>query len=148
MKLIYLSTRSFESLLIEKIRKVVIYLLFAYRNGGEDMKRVVINFIIFLFAAIGTFFIKNLLIEGHTIMRIVGRVGLVISIVYLIFEKKMNLPTIYGRSQSGGSNANGAALLGLSCGLISIGVVQLIVGLVLGAVVIVLVNRFVTVETQ
>lgn len=110
------------------------------------MKRIIINFIIFLFAAIGTFFIKNLLIEGNNLMRIVGIVGLIISIIYLVFEKKMNLPTIYGGSQSGGSNANGAAILGLSCGLISIGAIQLVIGIVLGTVVIVLINRFVVGE--
>lgn len=107
------------------------------------MKRVVINFIIFLFAALGTFFVKHLLSIDGEILRAIGLVVLVLAVAYLVFEKRMNLPSIYGRSQSGGSNANGAAVLGVACGMIVIGATQLVIGLVIGSAIIFLVNKLV-----
>ncbi|MEG0256644.1 MAG: hypothetical protein RR554_11915 [Vagococcus sp.] len=112
------------------------------------MKRVAINFIIFLFADLGTFFVKHLLSIDGGVVRIIGLVVLVLAIAYLVLEKRMNLPSIYGRSQSGGSNANGAAVLGVACGLVVIGTTQLVIGLVIGLVIILLVNKLVATTAQ
>ena len=42
----------------------------------------------------------------------------VLGLIYTIMETKMQLPYFYGRSQSGGSNANSFVVMGIGAGLI------------------------------
>lgn len=42
----------------------------------------------------------------------------ILGLIYTIMETKMQLPYFYGRSQSGGSNANSFVVMGIGAGLI------------------------------
>ena len=42
----------------------------------------------------------------------------ILGLIYTIMETKMQLPYFYGRSQSGGSNANSFVVMGVGAGLI------------------------------
>lgn len=42
----------------------------------------------------------------------------ILGLIYTIMETKMQLPYFYGRSQSGGSNANSFVVMGIGSGLI------------------------------
>ena len=48
----------------------------------------------------------------------------ILGLIYTIMETKMQLPYFYGRSQSGGSNANSFVVMGIGAGLIGSSIVS------------------------
>ena len=63
----------------------------------------------------------------------------ILGLIYTIMETKMQLPYFYGRSQSGGSNANSFVVMGIGAGLIGSSIAsEVVITLVLIAVVIVI----------
>lgn len=51
----------------------------------------------------------------------------ILGLIYTIMETKMQLPYFYGRSQSGGSNANSFVVMGIGAGLIGSSIVNAVV---------------------
>ena len=51
----------------------------------------------------------------------------VLGLIYTIMETKMQLPYFYGRSQSGGSNANSFVVMGIGAGLIGSSIASAVV---------------------
>lgn len=51
----------------------------------------------------------------------------ILGLIYTIMETKMQLPYFYGRSQSGGSNANSFVVMGIGAGLIGSSIVSAVV---------------------
>lgn len=61
----------------------------------------------------------------------------ILGLIYTIMETKMQLPYFYGRSQSGGSNANSFVVMGIGAGLIGSSIASaVVITLVLIAVVV------------
>lgn len=59
----------------------------------------------------------------------------ILGLIYTIMETKMQLPYFYGRSQSGGSNANSFVVMGIGAGLIGSSIAsEVVITLVLIAV--------------
>lgn len=59
----------------------------------------------------------------------------ILGLIYTIMETKMQLPYFYGRSQSGGSNANSFVVMGIGSGLIGSSIAsEVVITLVLIAV--------------
>ena len=59
----------------------------------------------------------------------------ILGLIYTIMETKMQLPYFYGRSQSGGSNANSFVVMGIGVGLIGSSIAsEVVITLVLIAV--------------
>lgn len=50
-----------------------------------------------------------------------------LGLIYTIMETKMQLPYFYGRSQSGGSNANSFVVMGIGAGLIGSSIASAVV---------------------
>lgn len=51
----------------------------------------------------------------------------ILGLIYTIMETKMQLPYFYGRSQSGGSNANSFVVMGIGAGLIGSSIASAVV---------------------
>lgn len=51
----------------------------------------------------------------------------ILGLIYTIMETKMQLPYFYGRSQSGGSNANSFVVMGIGVGLIGSSIASAVV---------------------
>ena len=51
----------------------------------------------------------------------------VLGLIYTIMETKMQLPYFYGRSQSGGSNANSFVVMGIGAGFIGSSIASAVV---------------------
>ena len=59
----------------------------------------------------------------------------ILGLIYTIMETKMQLPYFYGRSQSGGSNANSFVVMGIGAGFIGSSIAsEVVITLVLIAV--------------
>lgn len=77
------------------------------------------------------------------VMMLVGWMIMFISVIYLIMEMRSNLPYFYGRSQSGGSNANGSVVAGFGIGIAASSWLMVIAYLFAGLIVIVVLSRIV-----
>lgn len=69
------------------------------------------------------FYLKNSVVAEMTGLPLesfvyIGIGIFILGLIYTIMETKMQLPYFYGRSQSGGSNANSFVVMGIGAGLI------------------------------
>lgn len=78
---------------------------------------------------------------AEIVIKYVGLAFIVYGLIIILVEKKSGLPFFYGRSQRGGSNANGAFIIGLGSAMFSHNLLRgMIVSLVLS--VLVLLERY------
>lgn len=99
-----------------------------------------------IFVYLGKYMIN---ISGHVdvdnkITLYIGLIFIILGVIYTFMERKMNLPFFYGRSQSGGSNANSYAVLGIGAALITNTWVSMLIVAVVFAVLAVGIRYFFT----
>ena len=93
-----------------------------------------------LVISMAAFYLKNKLgveMTGLSLQSFVYiGIGLfILGLIYTIMETKMQLPYFYGRSQSGGSNANSFVVMGIGAGFIGSSIAsEVVITLVLIAV--------------
>ncbi len=85
-----------------------------------------------LVISMAAFYLKNKLgveMTGLSLQSFVHiGIGLfILGLIYTIMETKMQLPYFYGRSQSGGSNANSFVVMGIGAGLIGSSIASAVV---------------------
>lgn len=85
-----------------------------------------------LVISMAAFYLKNKLgveMTGLSLQSFVYiGIGLfILGLIYTIMETKMQLPYFYGRSQSGGSNANSFVVMGIGAGLIGSSIASAVV---------------------
>lgn len=105
-------------------------------------KKLCIGALVSVVITIVLYFAKNMLATvsqgglnvNSPIVFYVGLVFTILGVVYTFMERKMGLPFFYGRSQSGGSNANSYVVLGIGLALVAKTTVTAMVLVVLGAV--------------
>lgn len=84
-----------------------------------------------LVISMAAFYLKNSVLlekvtsEKHLIYPGIGI--FILGLIYTIMETKMQLPYFYGRSQSGGSNANSFVVMGIGAGLIGSSIASAVV---------------------
>ena len=90
-------------------------------------KKLCIGALVSVVITIVLYFAKNMLATvsqgglnvNSPIVFYVGLVFTILGVVYTFMERKMGLPFFYGRSQSGGSNANSYVVLGIGLALVA-----------------------------
>ena len=105
-------------------------------------KKLCIGALVSVVITIVLYFAKNMLATvsqgglnvNSPIVFYVGLVFTILGVVYTFMERKMGLPFFYGRSQSGGSNANSYVVLGIGLALVAKTTVTAMVLAILGAV--------------
>lgn len=101
------------------------------------MKKHVLRIVVFVVTALIVYFAKMQLQPELpvSIARALGAFIVAIAILYVVLELRSNGPFFYGRSQSAGSNANGAVVAGLGVGIASLSLLEvgsfIIVGIIL-----------------
>lgn len=78
------------------------------------------------------FYLKNSVVAEMTGLPLesfvyIGIGIFILGLIYTIMETKMQLPYFYGRSQSGGSNANSFVVMGIGAGLIGSSIASAVV---------------------
>ena len=106
----------------------------------ERRKIDLLGAVTMLVISMAVFYLKNKLgveMTGLSLQSFVYiGIGLfILGLIYTIMETKMQLPYFYGRSQSGGSNANSFVVMGIGAGLIGSSIAsEVVITLVLIAV--------------
>lgn len=88
-----------------------------------------------LVISMAAFYLKNsvgaeitgLPLESFVYFVYIGIGIFILGLIYTIMETKMQLPYFYGRSQSGGSNANSFVVMGIGAGLIGSSIASAVV---------------------
>ena len=98
----------------------------------ERRKIDLLGAVTMLVISMAVFYLKNKLgveMTGLSLQSFVYiGIGLfILGLIYTIMETKMQLPYFYGRSQSGGSNANSFVVMGIGAGLIGSSIASAVV---------------------
>lgn len=85
-----------------------------------------------LVISMAAFYLKNSVVAEMTGLPLesfvyIGIGIFILGLIYTIMETKMQLPYFYGRSQSGGSNANSFVVMGIGAGLIGSSIASAVV---------------------
>lgn len=93
------------------------------------MKKNSLKIATIIISSVLFFFIKSQAFPSmpEIFERWLGIIIAIIALVYLISEIRGKLPYFYGKSQSAGSNANGALVAGISLGILSTSLSELLV---------------------
>lgn len=91
------------------------------------MKKLIFKILAICIAGILTYFAGDKFSDSISVtpVRIIGGIMIALSLIYIFYETKNHLPFFYGKSQSGGSNANGSVVAGIGLGIFATNIAEL-----------------------